>query len=33
MSGIAIATLFSFAIKNLLKVDAQGWFNNASAIY
>ena len=25
--------MFSFAIKNIAKMDAQGWFNNASAIY
>lgn len=25
--------MFSFAIKNIAKMDAQGWFNNASAVY
>jgi len=25
--------MFSFAVKNIAKMDAQGWFNNASAIY
>lgn len=31
--ALAIACMFSFAIKNLAKMDAQGWFNNASAIF
>lgn len=30
---MAIACLFSFVIKNLAKMDTQGWFNNGSAIY
>jgi len=25
--------MFSFAVKNIAKMDAQGWFNNGSAIY
>ena len=25
--------MFSFAIKNIAKMDAQGWFNNASAVF
>ena len=25
--------MLSFAIKNIAKMDTQGWFNNASAIY
>ena len=25
--------MFSFAIKNIAKMDAQGWFNNGSAIF
>ena len=33
MSAIAVSTLLSFAIKNIAKVDAQGWFNNLSAVY
>jgi amino acid transporter len=31
--AIAIGCMFSFAVKNIAKMDAQGWFNNASAIY
>lgn len=31
--AIAIGCMFSFAIKNIAKMDAQGWFNNGSAIY
>lgn len=31
--GVAIACLLSWVIKNTAKVDAQGWFNNISAIY
>ena len=31
--AIAIGCMFSFAIKNIAKMDAQGWFNNASAVY
>lgn len=31
--AIAIGCMFSFAIKNIAKMDAQGWFNNASAIF
>ena len=33
MVAIAIGCMLSFAIKNIAKMDAQGWFNNASAIY
>lgn len=33
MVAIAIGCMFSFAIKNIAKMDAQGWFNNASAVY
>lgn len=33
MVAIAIGCMFSFAIKNIAKMDAQGWFNNASAIF
>jgi amino acid transporter len=33
MVGIAIGSLALWAIKNILKVDSQGWFNNVSAIY
>lgn len=31
--AIAVGCMFSFAIKNIAKMDAQGWFNNGSAIY
>ena len=31
--AIAIGCMFSFAVKNIAKMDAQGWFNNASAVY
>ena len=31
--AIAIGCMFSFAIKNIAKMDAQGWFNNASAVF
>jgi len=30
---VAVACLFSFVVKNMLKMDTQGWFNNASAIF
>jgi amino acid transporter len=33
MVAIAIGCMFSFAVKNIAKMDAQGWFNNASAVY
>ena len=25
--------MFSFTVKNIFKMDAQGWFNNASAVF
>lgn len=31
--AIAIGCMFSFTIKNLAKMDAQGWFNNTSAVF
>ena len=33
MVGISIACMLSWVIKNIAKMDAQGWFNNVSAIY
>jgi amino acid transporter len=33
MVAIAIFSLFLWVVKNILKVDSQGWFNNFSAIY
>lgn len=33
MVGVSIACLLSWVIKNIAKIDAQGWFNNISAIY
>jgi len=29
--AIGVSTLW--AVKNLMRVDHQGWFNNASAVY
>ncbi|CDW88429.1 apc amino acid permease [Stylonychia lemnae] len=31
--GLAVAVSFLWALKNIMRVDHQGWFNNASAIY
>eukprot|EP00347_Sterkiella_histriomuscorum_P010495 403376063 len=31
--GIACLVSFVWALKNIMRVDYQGWFNNASAIY
>jgi len=31
--GIGIAVSAMWAIKNMLRVDKQGWFNNFSGVY
>mgnify|MGYP000482615907 CR=1 FL=1 len=33
MVAISIFSLFLWVVKNILKIDSQGWFNNFSAIY
>jgi hypothetical protein len=33
MVAVSIGCLLSFVIKNLAKMDTQGWFNNGSAVY
>lgn len=30
---LSISVLIIWALKNRLKLDEQGWFNNASAVY